>query len=76
MDKASKVHNDLINEYGERNGPEAKKLLEFGTAPDQAEFDNMVKTTIRDTLHKDYVDTGILTDDKFNVQMDKWIEAI
>lgn len=76
MDKASKVNNDLIAEYGIRHGAERQKQLEMGTAPDQNDFDNHVKGTVQDILRKDYVDTGIMTKDQFDTQVGKWINEI
>lgn len=48
----------------------------MGIAPDQDAFDESVKGKIMDTLKKDYVDTGIVTNTKFETMVNKWIDEI
>lgn len=76
MNKASKVRENIYSEYGQAYGDVRKRMLEEGTAPDQAEYDQKVRAGILDNLRKDYVDTGILTEEKFRSQVDKWIDEI
>ena len=51
-------------------------LLERGTSWRQSEFDAELKNTIINTLRDEYVRTGIISDDKFKIETDKWINEI
>ena len=37
---------------------------------------NKLKNNITNTMTKDYVDSGILTNDKFNLEVNSWINSI
>jgi tetratricopeptide (TPR) repeat protein len=76
MNKASKIRNDVYTDYGKQYGESRHNMLQEGLAPDQTYYDTKVKETIVDTLYKDYVDTGILTQEKFQSQIDGWIDEI
>lgn len=76
MNKAGKVRDNIYADYGKAYGESRKKMLEEGTAPDQTEYDQKVRSDILDGLRTDYVDTGILTEEKFQSQVDQWIDEI
>ena len=52
------------------------EMLERGTHPNQMEFDKKLKNDIVITLTNDYVNTGILTKEKFKTEIEKWINEI
>jgi len=73
LDKACKIRNDIYN-----NLPGAVKQ-EIDSLKDServTEYENRVKQEITDTLREDYVDTKIMKEDKFRLELDKWIEDI
>lgn len=72
MTKAAHIRKTLTEEYPENE----QKQLEAGTSNDQDKFDLKLKTSIVEGLRKDYVDTHILTDKKFNDTLNVWIDAI
>ena len=76
MNKAGQLRDQFYADYGNTHGEAARKALEAGTAPDQHGLDTQLRTGIRETLHKDYVDTGILTENKFTEHVDTWINEI
>lgn len=71
MNKAHLVQQSIFKEFD----PERRKQLEAGTAPDQQAFDDRVKAEIRATLQRDYVDTGIMSLEKFTKNT-TWIDSI
>jgi hypothetical protein len=76
MDKAGKVRSEFFQNYENTNGPEARKQVELGTAVDQNVADQNMKDAIVQTLRRDYVDTNIMTDNKFQTEINKWIDTI
>lgn len=74
MDKAGKMREDMYSGYNEST---AKQLRE-GTAPAQIqdEFDTKAKEQIVSALTKDYVDTGIMTENAFAKNIDEWIDEV
>lgn len=70
MLKSAKIRDDYIKELSE----DVQKRFEEGTNSDQE--DDMVRSRIRDVLYKDYVDSGILTIDRFNSEVNKWINHV
>jgi hypothetical protein len=76
MDKAAKVRTDFFQNYENINGPDARKHIESGTAVDQDIVDQNTKEAITQTLRRDYVDTEIMTDAKFQTEVNKWINDI
>jgi hypothetical protein len=72
MTKSAKIREDLLNAVPEQE----RTQLEGGTSPIQEEFDKNLKKTIMTKLKEDYVDTGILTESKFNTEVGKWIDHI
>lgn len=74
MDKAGKMREDMYSAYDEAT---AKKLRE-GTANTelQEQFDTKAKNEIINALTKDYVDTGIMTENAFVKNVDEWIDEI
>ena len=72
MNKSSAIRDRLFAEKSE----DEQTQLEAGTSPRQEEFDQMLKDTIIKELKKDYVDTKILTQSKFNTEIKKWIDFI
>lgn len=76
MDKAAKVRSDFFQNYENLNGQPARKKTEEGTSVDQNIVDQNLKETITETLRRDYVDSGIMTDMKFQTEVNKWINDI
>lgn len=72
MTKASHVRDKMLEAKPE---PEREKLC-AGTSPDQDAFQEALKETIRGELQKDYVDTNILPQEKFDSEINKWIDEI
>lgn len=72
MLKASNIREKMYEQFdsGER------KLLESGTSTNQEKFDSELKKNIIEKLKEDYVNTGILTETKFNNQINTWINEI
>lgn len=74
MNKANQLRSVVLDKYNDDQAH--RKQLDMGLAPDQDKVDTEVRDTIRQMLHKDYVDSGILTEDKFDSELDKWINEI
>lgn len=72
MDKAGKIRETL---YEGLPVDQANKLR-AGTAPEQDEFDAKARETIVSSLTKDYVDTGIMTENAFTTNVEGWIDEI
>lgn len=82
MNKASKIHKNIYDGLSSR----ARKLIdEFsgstGSIPFEAQMfidllNFKVKRSIRETFYNDYVTLGILTKDKLNEILEKWINSI
>lgn len=72
MSTASNIRNDVLMSYNE----DERKLLEAGTSNAQNDYENLLKDNITKKLRKDYVTTGILSEEKFNVELSKWINEI
>lgn len=73
MDKAAKISTDLVDSADKSVRDDynnAKDTKEVTTLQEQ------IKKKIRSELEKDYVKSGILTQDGFNTQIDSWIDAI
>jgi hypothetical protein len=74
MSKAGKIREDMYSEYDSQTAD----LLRAGTAESatQSTFDQSVRKSIIDTLTKDYVDTGIMTENTFLTNVNEWIDEI
>ncbi len=72
LGRAAKIRSDMLINVDEIE----RGLLERGTSTKQNEFDDNLKNTIINTLHDEYVKTSIISDDKFKVETDKWINDI
>ena len=72
LTKSSKIREDMLNELSEIE----RKHMEIGTSQDQTEFELKLKNKILENLRKDYVDSGILTRAKFEIEVGKWIDDI
>jgi hypothetical protein len=72
MEKAGKLREDL---YKDLPQDQADKLR-AGTAQGQDAFDTKARETIVSTLTKDYVDTGIMTENAFTKTVEGWIDEI
>ncbi len=72
LTKSAHIRKELINEL-----PESDRIsIENGTSPMQVEFDTKLRNIILTKLKEDYVDTKILTETKFNTQVNSWINEI
>lgn len=72
LGRAAKIRGDMLAEVDEAE----RGLLERGTSSKQDEFDNKLKGVIIKTLHDEYVKTSILSNEKFRIETDKWINEI
>ena len=72
MNKSSKIRENMLNTYSENE----RKELEKGTSNKQEEYDKNLKEKIVEELKEDYVKTKILTQEKFDNQINKWINEI
>lgn len=72
LGRAAKIRGDMLAEVDEVE----RGLLERGTSSKQDEFDNKLKDVIIKTLHDEYVKTSILSNEKFRIETDKWINEI
>lgn len=72
MNKSSKIRENMLNTYSENE----RKELEKGTSNNQEEYDKKLKEKIINELKEDYVKTNILTQEKFDNQINKWINEI
>lgn len=72
MNKSSKIRENILNTYSENE----RKELEKGTSNKQEEYDKNLKEKIVKELKEDYVKTKILTQEKFDNQINKWINEI
>lgn len=70
MQKSAQIRDQMLEASNN------KFELERGTAANQDQFDQKLKTTIINQLTKDYVDTSIMTPAKFKIELDKWIDHI
>lgn len=72
LGRAAKIRGDVLAEVDEVE----RDLLERGTSSKQDEFDNKLKGVIIKTLHDEYVKTSIISNEKFRIETDKWINEI
>ena len=72
MNKSSKIRENILNTYSENEREE----LEKGISNKQEEYDKNLKEKIVKELKEDYVKTKILTQEKFDNQINKWINEI
>jgi len=74
MNKAGKIREDMYLEYDSQTADR----LRAGTADSatQQTFDQSVRKSIIDRLTKDYVDTGIMTENAFSERIIEWIDEI
>lgn len=73
MDKAAKISQDMID-----NAPDDVKN-DYNNAKDTSAvtaLTNDIRKKIRTELSRDYVDSGILTKEGFDAQINKWIDSI
>ena len=72
MNKSSKIRENMLNTYSENE----RKELEKGTSYKQEQFDQNLKEEIVEILKEDYVKTKILSQEKFDRQINQWIDDI
>lgn len=72
MNKSANIRKDMLSKYSESQ----QKELDMGTSNMQEQFESDLKNKIRADLKKDYVDSKILTEKKFNNELNKWIDHI
>lgn len=74
INKAGKIREDMYKEFDSQTAD----LLRTGTADPatQTTFDQSVRNTIIDTLTKDYVETGIMTEHAFRNNVNEWIDEL
>lgn len=74
MDKAGKMREDMYKGFDKSMADK----LRAGTADvtTQQEFDKSARDSIIKTLTKDYVDTGIMTENAFVKSVDEWVDEI
>ena len=47
-----------------------------GMHPEQNNIDDKLREYIKDTLHKEYVDSKLMTENTFTKEVDSWINYI
>lgn len=72
MNKSANIRKEMLSNYSECE----QKKLEMGTSNIQEKFEEELKNKIRGELKKDYVESNILTEEKFNNEINKWIGHI
>lgn len=72
MTKAADIRTKLLSTRSEDD----RKALEEGTSPQQDDFQKILQDTIKEQLHKDYVESDILSKEKFDNELNKWINEI
>lgn len=72
MNKSANIRKEMLSKFSESQ----QKELDMGTSNMQEQFESDLKNKIRADLKKDYVDSKILTDQKFNNELNKWIDHI
>jgi hypothetical protein len=72
MSKSAKIREDMLNQIPELE----RRQYEAGTSSKQDEFDASLKNTILTKLKEDYVQTGILSNEKFTSTTNIWINDI
>lgn len=72
MNKSANIRKDMLSKYSESQ----QKELDMGTSNIQEQFESDLKNKIRADLKRDYVDSKILTEQKFNNELNKWIDHI
>jgi len=73
LNKASTVQKKLYDNLDPKIKQEVDSLEDTERV---TEYENRVKQEITNVLRKDYVDSGIMKEDKFRLELDKWIEDI
>jgi hypothetical protein len=76
LTSAAKIRDNYYTKIKEEKGEIEAKKYEDGTASDQDDFDETLRKMIKDKLRSDYVDSKILTDEKFEKMTEKWINDI
>lgn len=73
LNKASSIQQRLYNNLT----PETKKDVDsLKENPQVSEYENRVKQEITDVLRNDYVKSGIMKEDKFRLELDKWLDDV
>ena len=78
MTRSSKIREDALHVFETNHNKAERDLIEMGTAEESVQntFDDNLKTTIKDTLKKEYVDSKIMSQSKFNKELEEWIDYI
>lgn len=63
------VQRNAINTYDEEKITSEQKII-------QNKFDQDLKNEIKQQLTRDYVDSGVMTNDSLNTELSKWIDDI
>lgn len=72
MTKSADIRNKMIDDMTENEREKYNK----GTHSRQDELDEKLKKNIKDTLYNDYVKSDIMTESKFESEVNKWIDEI
>jgi hypothetical protein len=72
MTKSADIRNKMIDDMAENE----KEKYNKGTHSKQDELDEKLKKNIKDTLYNDYVKSDIMTESKFESEVNKWIDEI
>jgi hypothetical protein len=76
MNKAALIRNKMFEKIKKEKGETLVNQYQMGTAPDQNIFDDSLKKEILDKLRNDYVNSNIITENKFDSMTSKWIDEI
>jgi hypothetical protein len=73
LNKANAIQQNM---YKNADDETKKDLDAYKDTPRTNEYENKLKHEITNTLRKDYVDSGIMKEVKFNLELNKWIDDI
>ena len=73
LNKASMIQQKIYDNLDSDIKKEVDSLKDTDKTTD---YENKVKKDITDTLHNDYVNSGIITEKQFKLELDKWINDI
>lgn len=72
MTKSADIRSKMMEKMTEND----KNRFERGTHPQQDQLDDDLKKEIKGTLHEEYVKSDIMTEAKFEAEINKWIDEI
>jgi hypothetical protein len=71
LSKASKIRDALYDALSTED-----KIKVDGAGPEADQFQENLKSQIQSQMHADYVETGILTENRLNIELEEWIDHV